>query len=56
MSLTNLIRWILLLFYLALSFPLGVFAAWFLFRAQTWIGVGLSVLTLLGIEYSHSFY
>ena len=27
MSLTNLIRWILLLFYLALSFPLGVFAA-----------------------------
>lgn len=49
MSLTNLVRWILLLFYLALALPLGLFAAWFLFRAQTWTGVGLSVLTLLGI-------
>lgn len=49
MSLTNLIRWILLLFYLALALPLGLFAAWFLFRAQTWTGVGLTGLALLGI-------
>jgi pimeloyl-ACP methyl ester carboxylesterase len=49
MNLTNLIRWTLPLFYLTLALPLSLFAAWFLFRAQTWTGVGLSVLTLLGI-------
>src|SRR5512145_2935941 len=49
MSLASLTRWILLLFYLALALPLGLFATWFAFRAQTWTGVGLSVLTILGI-------
>jgi pimeloyl-ACP methyl ester carboxylesterase len=49
MSLTSLTRGILLLFYLTLALPFGLLAAWFAFRAQTWTGVGLSVLILLGL-------
>lgn len=49
MNLFSLPKLILFILYLVLALPLGLFAAWFLFRAQTWTGVGLSVLAILGV-------
>ncbi len=49
MNLFSLTKLILFIFYLVLPLPLGLFAAWFLFRAQTWTGVGLPGLAILGV-------
>ena len=40
-------RLILLLFYLGLAAFVGLPAMWFLFRAETWIGVGLALLGII---------
>jgi hypothetical protein len=45
----SVVRLMLLALYLVLVPPLGLFATWFLFRAQTWTGVGLAVLAILGV-------
>jgi hypothetical protein len=49
MNAISVVRLMLLGLYLALALPLGLFAGWFLFRAQTWTGVGLAVLAILGV-------
>src|SRR6185436_18045262 len=49
MNLVSIAKLILLSLYLALALPFGLFAGWFLFRAQTWTGVGLAVLAILGV-------
>src|SRR5688500_12237423 len=38
---------ILLLFYIGLAAFVGLPAIWFLFRAETWVGVGLALLGII---------